>query len=781
MKLLSRFARVAGQGWLLPVSAAALLVGVAGCFPLFNEPGYELSLLVGLTLPSVTALSCALNGGGRETTPAQRLEAGLLRGLLVAAVALGVGLLQMVRTGACDPVVGIRQFALGGGAGTLLAGAWGALAGLVAPSGRHQRWWAALLALAGPGLGIAAAFYRFYSTPAVYFYDHFFGYFSGPLYDTVFDDSPLVTFRIGSLAWLVAVWIAVVHLELRSDGRAGWSWPRLPMALAQVATLAAALGLWWGSHALGHATTARSLRSELDRSLQLGRCEVVYPGAIPRSEAELLARQCVAHLDSISRYFEVSGPEAVTVYLFSSWRQKQRLVGAGTTYIAKPWRQEVFIQSGGFPHPVLRHELAHVVAGTFGRGPLWISGPLGGWIPDPGRIEGVAVAASPSAGSGLTLDEQARVQLELGKLPPLSRVFSLSFLGTSSVSAYSVAGAFVDWLGRTRGKSTLRAWYSGVPLEVCAGVGLKALEGEWKAHLLTIPVSAQALEAGRVRYSQASIFGRRCPRQVDRMLEAAEGQLASDPEGAEALLLQVGALDPEGYRAQLDRVRCQLSRGALPAASLDLAGLAQDSRRHPLERLEAEEMLADLEWLGGHTDTARERYQRVASLALRPSRLRTLELKSRDLSEVARTALAPLLFVGGGPVSSLEIGARLARWADLEPNSRYPRYLLGRQLMSQGRHAQARTGLQEAVSPRLEPWSPRFQREAARQWLLAECALRRTPDAGALEAPLAVWTAAKEGSSPVEQASLTRLLELCRGMPPGFPAKEREQTTGAPH
>jgi len=64
----------------------------------------------------------------------------------------------------------------------------------------------------------------------------------------------------------------------------------------------------------------------------------------------------------------------VRAFFFRDAAEKKRLMGAGDTYIAKPWRKEVYLQMGAYPHPVLGHELAHVVAGSFGRGPFRIAG-----------------------------------------------------------------------------------------------------------------------------------------------------------------------------------------------------------------------------------------------------------------------------------------------------------------------------------------------------------------------------------------------------------------------
>src|SRR5690606_19571073 len=122
-------------------------------------------------------------------------------------------------------------------------------------------------------------------------------------------------------------------------------------------------------------------------------------------EAELVGRDCDAHVRALERWFDAAYPHRIVAFVFESEAQKGRLMGAASTYIAKPWRREIYIQMGRYPHPVLGHELAHVVAGEFGEGPFAVAGALGGLLPDPGRIEGVATAAAPRENDSLTLAE----------------------------------------------------------------------------------------------------------------------------------------------------------------------------------------------------------------------------------------------------------------------------------------------------------------------------------------------------------------------------------------
>ncbi len=143
--------------------------------------------------------------------------------------------------------------------------------------------------------------------------------------------------------------------------------------------------------------------------------------------------------------------------------EKGRLMGRFQHVHRQPWRREIYVQASAYPHPVVGHELAHVLAGSFGQGPFRVSGPLGGWIPDPGRIEGIAVAASPNDNDDFTLDEWAKTLLDLSLLPPLESVFRLGFLGQNSSTAYTVAGAFLHWFHDHYGAAKVRAlvWRRG--------------------------------------------------------------------------------------------------------------------------------------------------------------------------------------------------------------------------------------------------------------------------------------------------------------------------------
>lgn len=724
--------------------------------PLFGGPGYEAALFAGVLLPSTAAVSVALDVSRSQASPFRAVERGVSAGLALGLLALLISVLHGLRVGFCDLWDGVAVFALGPLAGTVLGAAFGAAAGVLAAAARRPRLWAVILALAGPVGSIALSLWRFASSPMVFAFDPFFGYFAGPLYDTVIEPlERLQSYRVGSLLSLVAAGALAFHLE---RGASGLSLVRRGRPAVALAGLLAFAGSAWISLAgprFGHWSSTESIRAELERSLTTARCEIVYAPSIAEREAVLLGRECDAHVRELEGWFETKGPERVTVFVFESEGQKGRLMGAASTYIAKPWRREVYVQFARYPHPVLGHELAHVVAGSFGAGPFRVSGPLGGLIPDPGRIEGIATAATPSDDPELSLAEWSRAMLDLGLLPPLGSVFRLSFLGENSSKAYTVAGAFVEWLREVHGARAVREWYAGRPLpELTGGKDLDALERDWRASLAKLTLSAAALEAARARFDRPAVFGRKCPHVVDRILGEAHGRLGQgDVRGARERFDRVLALDPSHFGARLGLGTCSARAGDGADARARLQALADDAKLHKLLRLSAEETLADLD-LG--SAASNERYRRIASATSDEDRLRTLDVKAFGASERARQAIAALLV--GDPRAGRDFGeaaAQLGEWAAAEPESGLPEYLLGRNFYNAGRYEEAARRLDRALERKLE--LPRVEAEALRLRVVVACALDDRPRGrSALARYLAL-----PGPEPSARSGVERVARRC--------------------
>lgn len=684
------------------VGLVALILGAMGFLPLFGGPGYEAALAAGLVLPSAAAVAVALEVQARRPAPLLAFGRGVRVGLALSAAALVLVLAHGFRVGFCAPQDDLLLFLVGPAAGAVLGGVWGAVAGVATLGARRRAWLKAVaLALAGPLTGVLISLWRFYSSPMVFAYDPFFGYFAGPLYDTVLDPvAGLVTYRLGSALALGATAVLALHTTVGERGPRASGALRPGLAALGVLCAAGAIGVAAAGPELGHWHTVSSIRAELEREVQTERCRVVYDASIWREDAEAFARECTAHVLQIEAHLEVRGPERIVAYLFANEEQKGRLMGAASTYIAKPWRSEVYLQFRRFPHPVLGHELAHVIAGSFGQGPFRVSGPLFGLLPDPGRIEGIATAASPSEDDDLTLGQWSAAMKELELLPPLSRVFRLSFLGENSSKAYTVAGAFVAWFRDAYGAAALRRWYGGEALEaLTSGKDLADLEREWHAHLTTLELDERVMAAARARFDRPGVFSRKCPHVIDRWLTAAGSKLGQrDVEGARAQFERVLALEPRNLGARHGLSVCALREAKLDEARRRYRELEDDPSLHALERLGASEALGDLALVTGDPAEAKRRFVQVARQVQSADHLRSLAVKSVAPHDTARRSVAALLV--GDPVYGrdfAEAAAWLGRWSVLDPEDGTADYLLGRNFYGMGRYAEARERLDQAL------------------------------------------------------------------------------------
>ncbi|WP_438013547.1 hypothetical protein WMF18_21680 [Sorangium sp. So ce315] len=778
----------------------AIAMALVGFLPLFDGPGYESALAAGLLVPGAAAIATALDVAAHRPPPVDAFRRGVANGALFALVAYATTLAHGLRAGFCDVLGGSAHFALGPGLGAALGGAWGAVAGELAAGSRRddappppawrRRLAAVLAALAAPlgSAGVSAV--RFYTSPIVFAYDPFAGFFSGTLYDTIVDASGLLTYRAGTLATLFAASVLAQHLVHDAAGRITFQPQGRPgLLLLGAASAAISAGTLLEGARLGHFQTSETIAAELGALSQGERCEVVYPRGMREADVQRFVRECDAHVTAGERWLgapaELDGePLRVRAYLFESAAQKGALMGASGTYVAKPWRREVYLQAAGFPHPTLGHEIMHVLAGAFARGPFKVAGRLGGWLPDPGLIEGIAVAGSPREGEDLSPREWARAMKDLGILPPLSRLFALGFLAENSSTAYTVSGAFVAHVRATYGPDAVRAWYGGQPLPELTGAPWDAMERAWHADLdaLTLPDAARA--QAKARFDRPAVFERRCPHVVDACKQEAEQLRArGDHEGAIAAYRRVLSLD----KSPATRVAIAETRLASDAPSArsegvrELEEIAGDASipRHLRDR--AAERLGDVALAAGDRERAAGWYREVAGRLVDEDRLRTLDVKIAAASDDRARAAVVELLIGsrGGAPDRFRAAELLGAWAAQAPGDGLPSYLLARYYLNDGRFDEAADRLDRALAAHLP--IQRVWIEAKRLRLVAACGLDDAETARRMFAQYAAHDGAA-GAGPAvsdeRRDAALRLLERCArptspAASPGPPAGQK--------
>lgn len=763
-----------------PYIVGAVVVTVAlsaiGFLPLFGGPGYEHALATGLIAPSAAAIATAIDtscGGARS--PLASVGRGVLAGLAYATLALVTALLHAARIGICELWGALLYFGLTAGAGTILGGAWGAATGeivrvlVLRERIRRGRRAAVLLALAGPIAGVVVSIYRFYSSPMIFAFDPFVGYFSGTLYDTVIDaGTPILTYRLGSLATLTA--LALFASILRRDDERPFG---LVLDLTSAATrargviafaaMSASVGLVLAGSRLGHFSTTESIVKDLGAEKHGARCDVVYPSTTREQEANLLLKDCEEEVLAVEQRLGARGPARIRAFFFRDENDKKRLMGAAHTYIAKPWREEVYLQVASYPHPVLGHELAHVIAGSFGRGPFRIAGDANGYLPNPGLIEGVAVAASPDD-EDLTDAQWAHAMMKLGILPSMQRVFSLGFLGDASAKSYTLAGAFITWVGETWGMESVRRWYGGGDVVAITGKTWPELDASFREHLSRVPLPSEAESFARAKFSRPGIFGRKCPHVVDATRHGAD--VCRDSQRfEEAIRLYELALSKDGAdfasrhsRAVVLRRHTDRERGR---GELEALAAREDVPRTWRDR--AEEALADADFIDGNLDRARSRYEVLAARTIDEDSARTLEVKKLATQDPAAREAIKTLLLGDekhGP-DIFVAGVALGSSRDPENGRRAPlaSYLIGRNFVQRGFYERGAETLEDALAAALP--TPRIARETLRQRAVAACALSDTATLARLKLTIEGPDDPFKGASGGRRAATLRMIARC--------------------
>ncbi|MBX3227111.1 MAG: hypothetical protein KIT84_35755 [Labilithrix sp.] len=734
-----------------------VLMTAIGFLPLFGGPGYEHSLATGLVAPLAAAIATA-RFAPRSRTPSELLGHGLAGGLAYAGISLLTAFLHVLRVGICEVGGALLYFALTAGVGAMMGGAWGAVVGELARPKRRSL--TVLLCLVAPVGGVLVSLWRFYSSAMIFAYDPFVGFFSGTLYDTVIEPgAALLTYRLGSFCTLVALALAASILRRTERGHVLDLTALSTRARGLLAFLAmfASAQLVIAGWKLGHFSTTESIVADLGAEKRGVRCDVVYPSTTREQEANLLVKDCDEEVAAVEERLGTKGPARIRAFFFRDENDKRRLMGAAHTYIAKPWREEVYLQLGGYPHPVLGHELAHVIAGSFGHGPFRIAGTVGGLVPNPGLIEGVAVFASPDD-EDLTDEQWARAMMEIDILPPMQRVFSLGFLGDASSKSYTLAGAFIDFVGKTRGMDKVRAWYAGATVEEATGAGWPTLDAEFRAYLKTVPLPPEAESFARAKFNRPGLFGRRCPHAVDAIRH--EADVCRDTQRfAEAIRLYEKALarDARDHASAQSRAVTMRRHTDREAGRAELESLAKREDVPRTYRDRAEEALADADFIDGDLAPARARYATLAAKSVDEDAARTLEVKRVATEDPAAEGAVLALLLGDaahGP-DHFVAGIALGRWGDAPLAS----YLAGRNLLQRGFYERGAASLDRALEGELP--TARIARETLRQRAIAACALS---DAAALERVKAAIASPSDpfaGAAGGRRDATLRMIERC--------------------
>jgi tetratricopeptide (TPR) repeat protein len=702
----------------------AILVAVAlilAMLPLFGALGFEFSFVMAIASSVAAAdLGAALTRRLRSvavrgtTSPPARpfhlvaslvAAAGLLA-LLSTLLPLALIALNSTRVRTCDWLFGLECY----GALTVLSALWasgmGVLCGLIA--GRRR-----VLSSALPYLVLVAlvlhSLWRFYAAPPVFSYNPLVGYFPGNLYDEEIRlGTPLLWSRLHQIALLgglLALAAALVDgpsaaLRLHRRSPTGVRWGAL---LLCATALGVALILRASAGTLGFSISTDALTEELNGEATTEHFVIYYPrgGVIERDIAQIAADH-EFRLAQVVRALGVSPPaERIASFYFESSDQKARFIGARNVQMAKPWRHEIYLQHAAFPHQVLRHEIAHAVAGQFGDPLFRVSAGRVLGVPvffNAGLIEGIAVAADwpDHFTRALTPHQSVKAMTEMGMVPPLERLLSTGFFAFSSARSYTAAGSFVRFLLDRHGAARLQTLYrSGGDFELAYGRDREALFAEWRSMVASIQLAPSAHEKVRERFRRGGIFERPCPHAVAEKLFRL-GWLVERGELDEAIrVARVLCEDvPDEPRHQIELAELLFRGDELDESASIYRALADDAAG-TTTTIRAEALLS-LARLAASVDDS-------AAVTANLERAAQLPVDDDQARQVAARLIASTHTGAAGP-------ALRAYFWPADPNA-LGHYLVGRNLSGRGAAVESAHALRRALDLGLE--HPLLVREGA--------------------------------------------------------------------
>lgn len=471
-----------------------------------------------------------------------------------------------------------------------------------------------------------------YTSPSVTVFGPGFGLLKGSIYDG--DHVSRSTLLLHHLCMLMAA-VGIGCLACRASYR---------RRITGGVLLGAVLLMQLNGEALGWRTSAERIRVTRGQVASAGRCDAYVPSEVDADVARMLARQCERDIQHAERKLEMHYEGRLEAFFFRSAEEKGRLMGASRTYIAKPWRREVYLQLDELPHPVLRHEVAHAVAGELTDGPFKVAAKWGGLWPNPGLIEGLATYVAGEHSGDHDSDAWSRALLELDRLPTARDLFGFDFFGGNVRAAYTAAASMLHYVDSTYGTAALKQAYATGSLEDALPVTLEQANDGWRKWLRAQPLSPAALAQARARFAAKAPIKDACRYTVNALTEdlhADTASLLSHPASSRFRRTDSATLKEDAKALQELSPRRLTVYLALLSAALESqdAQAMTEAIEAPAQNWQADDpalasvylRLGDLTWRQNNTDLAAQLYDRATKVPQAPN-LTRWHLALRELA-----------------------------------------------------------------------------------------------------------------------------------------------------
>lgn len=687
------------------LAATAVLTAAAAAMtqmPLVDDLGFEFAFFTAAIATFATGvMTVHLVSGWRSDGPRNTRHLALLAllfGLSLSTLLLPMAVMFVKSwiSGFCNVPEGLAFYLLLPGISVLWATAVALLCTLATERRRH----ATLLFLGVMFVSLGISVFRLATQPPVFAYNPIIGYFPGPIYDeVVVITSTLLAARAIVLVSVVAMLAGLcvcfdpstrkirpsLLLKIRRgspDGGPDGGRMNLAMRVLFLVSVAVLAAAYVYRAPLGIVIDRAHIQQTLGGHRQTAHFDIYYDSnTISAWNIDLIARDHEYQLDRVISYLDVPPPSTrIASYIYGSADQKKRLMGARHTSIERPGADEMHLNNASFPHPVLKHELVHVMSAAFGNrlfgGSYWI-----------GFHEGLAEAVDWQD-APMNPHEWSRAMRELGLAPRLENLLSMTgFWSAASSRSYTLCGSFVRFLIDRYGLAAFKLAFPDGAVEASYGRTPAELIAEWETFVDGIQLREDQLRIARQRFIRPAIFRRHCPHEVaalnDRAWQAYNAQRYRDAVRDFDRVLELEPENPSALRGLLygtyrqgdyDRVESVARRIERPDQTVGLLADAHLFR-------------GDTAWKTGRFDDARRSYEAVVGLQASEamSRAASIRMEVLDREPIRDTIMTYLTAQTGHWRQVLSVRDA----GDLAPDYGTGHYLLGRWLFRLGSYEQA--------------------------------------------------------------------------------------------
>ncbi len=348
--------------------------------------------------------------------------------------------------------------------------------------------------------------YEFFTLPQVYYFNHVWGTWPGPIYDEeIRITSGLLWFRLSTLIWVALIWLLpTISISKKNLGI---------VFICGIFIVAS----FFIQPQLGISTPRSHLKSELNQLVQTDHFNLYFDATnYNQEEREYWAAKHEFHFQQITEILEIEWPDGniIESYLYQNAWQKKDLVGAKFTSYVPVWlEQDQLHIAKEHLEPVLKHELVHVIAKQFGNDLINASWSIG-------LIEGVAEAIAKDASNISTLDQIIAAESPLPTTSEMARSLTLSgFYTAASSISYTTAGSFVGYLLDHYPVEYFKSAYPTTDFESSYNVPFDSLVTRWKAQLPVTEIDSLDTQVSQFIFSQQSLFQMSCPRKIHPILQ----------------------------------------------------------------------------------------------------------------------------------------------------------------------------------------------------------------------------------------------------------------------